>query len=128
MQVPCENEMIRGKDAADQDRQNNRYLIRHVGRASSEVSEASHRCGHVGHAAREAPFVVIPSQYPNPAPADNLCLVGGKNRVLFFCKKDQEIGATVVVGIAAASLRHNASFAELTCSVKPHRNSILVIH
>jgi hypothetical protein len=49
-------------------------LVRH-----ERLNQSAHMCGHVGHAHRKSPFVVIPRQHPHGASAHDFGLIGRKD-------------------------------------------------
>ena len=66
---------VRQKRPGDQHGQGDCDFVGHGG-----TLEAAHRGGHIRHADREAPFIVIPGQNAHGTLADDLGLVGGKDR------------------------------------------------
>lgn len=53
--------------------------IKAINRQAFRLKKPPHHASHIRHAARKAPFVVIPRQNPHHAP-HNARLVGGKDR------------------------------------------------
>ena len=45
-----------------------------------KLNQLAHRDGRIGHAVREAPFVVVPRQHADEAAVDDLGLIEMENR------------------------------------------------